>query len=191
MEAKRFGYFVFFMVLLISAVGCRKKPANQTAQGSSIALAKQTSQGSNYANDAERLSKLSERINQSLGRSYAFTLGGQTNTAGGLISIDYALFDRLSDDGVAVLLAQAVASNQIKKPSPQANPAITASDREILDIDQVAGRIVAKAGFSSKGFIEWFKAGFLVLTNITGENISPVIPYEARFAAFMRGYSGK
>ena len=136
-----------------------------------------------YANDVDRLSRLSERLSRASGRWYSTVLGGSSQPAGGgLVSVDYALFDRLSDDGAAVLIAEAVFNARRASLANSSKPASVDSQRQILQADESVGRCMAKAGFKQDGFGEWLKARDLYST----QQDEP--PKSMRSSAFMRGY---
>ena len=137
-----------------------------------------------YANDLDRLGKLSARINAACRSNYAVVPGANASERNGsIVSIDYGLFDRLSDDGVAVMIAEAIVYK-----APQGAPARSVSPTEhrqaVLSGDESAGRIVAMAGFGSGGFAEWLKENKF----LTAGASSAHAPDSARQDAFLRGY---
>jgi hypothetical protein len=134
-----------------------------------------------YANDLDRLSKLSDRINQVCRTSHVVVLGDDSVSAGGAIGVDYGLFDRLSDDGVAVLIAEAMAAKAKTLPHRQSK---ANAQRFVLQIDEAAGRYVAKAGFALDGFAEWLRAKKATATGLEQNGL----PDSTRIGAFMRGY---
>lgn len=137
-----------------------------------------------YENDLDRLNRITERINRACRASYVVVLGaGESSVVGGTITVDYTLFDRLSDDGVAVLVAEAIVAKSIP-PSHSQVPAQTNTERVILQADETAGGYVVKAGFSSAGFTEWLDATKMS-TRSTQQNS---VPENRRAASFMRGY---
>ena len=136
-----------------------------------------------YANDVDRLNRLSERLSRASDRWYSTVLGcGSQPAGGGLVSVDYALFDRLSDDGAAVLIAEAVFNAKRASLANSSNPASVDSQRQILQADESAGRCMARAGFKHAGFGEWLKARDLYSTQQDEPSKS------MRSSAFMRGY---
>jgi hypothetical protein len=138
-----------------------------------------------YANDLDRLGQLTDRINTACRKSHVVLLGAAGPTGGGgPVSVDYALFDRLSDDGAAVLIAEAVTA---KDQSPSQIQGHANAARAVLQSDEAAGRYVARAGFSSAGFCEWLEAGKAFVTDPRGDSL----PQGARIAAFMWGYSSE
>lgn len=138
-----------------------------------------------YANDLDRLGLLTERLNRACRKSYVVVLGVEGSVeGGGPVSVDYALFDKLSDDGAAVLIAEAIAARS--RPSSQA-PVQTDVSRVTLQADESVGRYIAGAGFSPDGFTEWLRAKDV--SAVGPEQNS--VPDEMRIAAFMRGYSSE
>ena len=172
---------------VFSLAGCSsEKPAGKAAASDSVSFSKATGvERAQYANDIERLSRLTDRINRACRGSYVIVLGGDNLAAGGgVISVDYAVFDKLSDDGAAVLIAEAIAagSRSISQMQTQVN-----IEREILKSDEAVGRYVTRAGFSSDGFTEWLGARTLS----AGNRQQNSVPEKVRIAAFMRGYSSE
>jgi hypothetical protein len=140
-----------------------------------------------YANDLDRLEKLTGRIDRACRSSYLVVLGaGDSSISGGLVSVDYALFDRLSDDGAAVLIAEAIAAGP-KLSSPSQMQAQGGVERAVLQADEAVGRYVARAGFSSSGFTEWLKAQKLSAFGMQQSGVSE----KMRISAFMRGYTSE
>jgi hypothetical protein len=137
-----------------------------------------------YAHDLDRLGQLGERINRACRKSYAIVLGGSNPVgASGTVGIDYTLFDKLSDDGAAVAIAEAIAA---KSERPSGIHAQTRkSERAVLRRDEAVGRYVARAGFGPSGFAEWLEAGKAFVAVSKKNNL----PDSERIAAFTRGYS--
>lgn len=136
-------------------------------------------------NDLERLSRITERMNRALRAPHVVTLGGAGSVlGGGPVGVDYAMFDKLSDDGVAVLVAQAIAARS-KSPPKIRKPADIA--KTVLERDETVGRYVARAGFGSAGFLEWLRPRRM---SAAGRRQN-TLPEDARVAAFMRGYSSE
>lgn len=140
-----------------------------------------------YANDLDRLAKITERINLASRASSAVTFGAGGSTAGGhVVSVDYSLFDRLSDDGTAVLIAVAIAAGS--RPASSLQTEVQANTaRMVLEADEAVGRYVARAGFGADGFAEWLMAKEL---SATGPQ-SGGVPEKMRIAVFMRGYQSE
>ena len=108
----------------------------------------------------------------------------EENTAGeggGLVSVNYGWFDKLSDDGAAVLIAEAIAAKS-RPPLQSQDSALMRSDMQRLD--EAAGRYVSRAGFDSSGFAEWLEARKHLAAGVPGNTVSD----GERMAAFMRGY---
>lgn len=166
--------------------GCRKKePASAADIRQDNKAAEPTLERAEYANDLDRLDQLTDRINRACRGSYVVVLGtGDPAIGGGLIGIDYALFDRLSDDGAAVLIAEAIAAKS-KSPSPSQMQAQPSIERAVLQADEAVGRYIARAEFSSAGFAEWLKAKKLSVGGLQQNGV----PEKMRIAAFMRGYA--
>ena len=142
-----------------------------------------------YANDQERLTKLAEKVNRACGRAYTAAFGGgRTPTINSsLLEIDYALFDSLSDDGAAVLIAEAIASRLWPPPQPymQVSQAQKLMDTGILKADEFTGNCIAKAGFSPDAFNEWLGVAKRLSP---GSLRQDGMPDQMRLDAFMRGY---
>lgn len=138
-----------------------------------------------YANDIDRLNELTNRVNRACRGYYVVVLGtGGSNAGGGLISVDYSLFDRLSNDGAAVLIAEAVVAGS-RPPSGSETGTRINNERFVLEADETVGRYIARAGFGQAGFAEWLKA-----KNLSDDGLQHnIIPEKMRIAAFMRGYS--
>jgi len=178
-------YLVFAITVLFCLEGCRKKePAGESGEKSDK-TAESGTKRAQYANDLDRLGQLSGKINRACKGSYVVVLGaGDSDAGGGLISVDYALFDKLSDDGAAVLIAESI-TTRFKSFSP--TPVQTNIGRAVLQADEAAGRYIARTGFSPAGFVEWIRAKRLSATSIQQSGESE----KMRIAAFMRGYSSE
>jgi len=174
--------------------GCREKePASaaDTADSSKAAIKDKanepTLKRAEYASDLERLDQLTERVNRACRGSFVVVLGAGDSAANGrLIGIDYALFDRLSDDGAAVLIAEAIAAKP-KSPSPSQIQVHGNTENNILQTDESVGRYIERAGFSSAGFAEWLKARKLSAAGPQQDSV----PEKMRVTAFMRGYASE
>lgn len=185
-------YLVCAAAVIICLCGCRKEGSSvddsatcEIAESSPETVAEPGVKRLEYANDLERLSQLTDRLNRACGGSYAVVLGGDdSGIPGGLISVGYALFDRLSDDGAAVMIAEAMAaagSGSALRMQTQ-----TGSREAILQTDEVVGRYIARAGFGSEGFIEWLNVKkALSIAAVRADDV----PDRARITAFMHGYS--
>jgi len=139
-----------------------------------------------YANDMDRLNQLSERIKRVCRKSCTVTLGIESSsTTGSVISIDYGLFDRLSDDGAAVLIAEAIVATKSKPVLSSQTQMQADTARSVLQTDEAVGRYVAMAGFGQEGFTEWLEARKSSAVDLQHNSV----PDKARIAAFMRGYS--
>ena len=181
---------------VFSLAGCSsEEPAGKAAAAKDTAAASNSVSFSKaagveraqYANDLERLSRLTDRINRACRRSYVVVLGGDNSAAGGgVVSVDYAAFDKLSDDGAAVLIVEAIAAGSRSISQMQMQTQVNI-EREILESDEAVGGYVARAGFSSDGFTEWLGARTLS----AGNRQQNSVPEKVRIAAFMRGYSSE
>ena len=177
------------LVCVLAAVlclqGCRKKQPAGAGNPASDKAAEPAPDRAEYANDLDRLDQLTERVNKACRGSHVVVLGaGDSAVSGGLVSVDYALFDSLSDDGAAVLVAEAIAARS-KSPSQMQTQADVR--RVVLEGDEAVGRYIAKAGFSSAGFAERLNAEKLLAAGLQQNGV----PDEMRIAAFMRGYSSE
>lgn len=182
--------------------GCRKverasaaDPASEMAPGSvrvdnpvNEKVAAPAPKRAEYANDLDRLAKLTEQVNRVCRIGFVVTFGtGDLAPSGRVLTVDYALFDRLGDDGAAVLVAEAIEAAGPKQPSylPTNSPGNNA--KVLLESDEDVGRYVARAGFGPDGFAEWLMAKEL---SATGPQPGGV-PEKMRIAAFMRGYQSE
>ena len=173
------------LVAVLCLQGCRKKEPASAGNPASDKAAESAPDRAEYAHDLDRLDQLTNRVNKACRGSHMVVLGaGDSAVSGGLVSVDYALFDRLSDDGAAVLVAEAIAARS-KLPSQMQTQADTR--RAVLEADETVGRYIAKAGFSSAGFAEWLNAEKLLAAGLQQSGV----PDEMRIAAFMRGYSSE
>ena len=165
--------------------GCRKAEPASADNPASDKVAEAAPDRAEYANDLDRLDQLTDRINRACRGSHVVVLGaGNSAMTGSLVSVDYASFDRLSDDGAAVLVAEAIAASS-KSPSQMQTQ--VDMRRVVLETDEVVGRHIARAGFSSAGFAEWLNAKKLLAADTQQSGV----PDEMRIAAFMRGYSSE
>ena len=138
------------LVCVLTAVfcleGCRKKegPANNNPTTDNPSESGTTR--AEYANDLDRLGQLADRINRACRRSYVVVLGADdAGASGGLVSVDYGLFDKLSDDGAAVLIAEAIMAKSRSFPATQTQ---ANTERAVLQIDEAVGRYIERAFFS-------------------------------------------
>lgn len=181
--------FVWALAAALCLAGCRKKEPASAADvpndgKAANKAAEPTLKRAEYANDLDRLDQLTAKVNRACRGSNVVVLGaGDSAAGGGLVSIDYALFDRLSDDGAAVLIAEAIAEKP-KSLSPSQTQVQTNTERVVLQADEAVGRYIARAGFSSAGFSEWLKAKKSSTVGLQQN----AVPEKMRFAAFMRGY---
>jgi hypothetical protein len=180
------------LAMVVCLPGCREKepasaadvPNDSKAAGKA---AEPDLKKAEYENDLDRLDRLAERINRACRASYVVVLGaGESSVVGGTVTVDYTLFDKLSDDGAAVLVAEAIAVKSIPPSSSQMQTQ-TSTERIILQADETAGRYVVKAGFGSSGFTEWFKAKKLSTMGLQEDRV----PEKMRIGAFMRGYTSE
>lgn len=171
------------LTVFLCLPGCRKKGSADEGVISDKAAGTGTKR-SQYTNDIDRLGQLTDRINKACRGNYVVVLGAGDITAnGGLVSVDYALFDKLSDDGAAVMIAEVVTSRSKLFSQTQAQANI---GRVVLQVDEAVGRYIARAGFNPGGFAEWLKAKRLSAAGLQQNND---VLEKLRIAAFMRGYS--
>lgn len=167
--------------------GCDKQQPPAGEAGTDDKATEPAVKKTQYANDLDRLDQLTDRINRACRGSYVVVPGAGDSASGGLVSVNYTLFDKLSDDGTAVLIAEAIAvrSNaplQMQGPTEGQTKANIA--KVVLQADETVGRYIAGAGFSSAGFTEWLKARRLSSAGSQQDGV----PEKMRIAAFMRGY---
>lgn len=174
-------YLLIFLASVFFVQGCRKKEPVEEINNNEIR--EQLTNQKQYANDLDRLNQLSDRINSVCRGSFVVVLGGDnSSSSGGSISVDYGLLDRLSDDGVAVLIAEAMTASNTKS-IPSAQQSQVNITKEVLQADETVGRYIARAGFNSGGFAEWLEA-----QSISVVNPQDNIPEQTRISAFMRGF---
>lgn len=184
-------YLICTLAMAFCLPGCRKKGPASAADIVDSSKATNTSTEptltrAEYANDLDRLDRLTERINRACRGSFVVVLSADDSAdSGGLVSVDYALFDKLSDDGAAVLIAEAIASRS-KSLSPSQIQLHTNTENTILQADKAVGRYIARTGLSSAGFAEWLKE-----KNSTMSLQKNSVPENMRIAAFMRGYTSE
>ena len=184
-HSKIMGITILALFVAICQQGCREdEPADvaeKVEQSSPQATSRRTVptvKKGEYANDMERLSKLTEKVNKACRRHNVVVLGGG---GGGVIGVDYGVFDRLGDDGAAVMIAEAIIAASMPKPQFQGQ---TVDQSKVLHGDEVAGSYIAAAGFGPDGFNEWLDADELSPIEQNGRNV----PRQLRAEAFMRGY---
>lgn len=181
--------FVWTFAAILCLQGCRKQEPASAYNPASDKVAEPDSEPvpekAQYANDLDRLGQITDRVNRACRGSHMIVLGsGDSALSGGLVSVDYALFDKLSDDGAAVLIAEAIAAKS-RSPSPSHLQAEDIMEKVILQADEAAGRYVARAGFVPAGFTEWLEAKKSPTADLQQQN---GVPDKMRIAAFMRGY---
>ena len=130
----------------------------------------------NIGNDIERLSRITDKINHACRGAYIVVLGADESAGSNMIAVDYQLFDSLSDDAVVVMIAEKIASRRMQVKEADI------TERQILQIDELSGRIVASAGFKQSGFNQWLEKD-----SVTNQ----IVPQKSRLEAFMRGYQKK
>ena len=177
---------IFLAVILCSISGCKKNPPQAEDKGNTEVVAKVNTTVPLYKDDTGRLNTIVERLNKHCGSNHTAIFGSGINMEGPLITVDYGSFDRLSDDGVAAMIAKALSSVSISnrmtvnlganQTRPQAG--------DILASDVVAGKLLARAGFSAKGFREWLDMQNLSPLSPADETISETL----RTEAFMQGF---
>jgi hypothetical protein len=138
-------------------------------------------------NDIDRLTRISERYSRISGNQIAAIFGSSPSSGTPFVSVDYGIFNRLSDDGVAVYIAEAFLRRNMNStesnPSPRvANP--SSSRQSILENDEQVGRLMAKAGYRKEGFKEWLDTS----SNLMTDSIVASLPSNLRESAFLRGY---
>jgi hypothetical protein len=144
--------------------------------------------GQSEQNDLDRLSQITERYCRKTGNQVVTIFGSVPSSGTSFISIDYGLFNRLSDDGVAVLLAQDhlqkhLIKSEINTPSnPPPDP--LRLRRTMLEVDEQVGRQMAKAGFRKEGFKEWLDCS----ANWRMGEGTASLSSDLRESAFLRGY---
>jgi uncharacterized phosphosugar-binding protein len=175
---------VFLFSVCFSACRTTKPAVEKSANMSDAKAAGATVEKRGYANDIERLNILTEKINKACRGNYLVVFGGERASSGrNVVNIDYALFDRLSDDGAAVLITEAIVPT-LKLPSQSQVQKQTDIQKDVLLGDENVGLYVGRAGFKSDGFAKWLKAKEMHAGNLQQANV----PDKIRIEAFMRGY---
>lgn len=120
----------------------------------------------------ERLERVCQAISQAAGTAFVPRLEqtgrGAVLHQDGTVSVDPTALWRLSEDGLAALLARAAAEAALDSGASPASsgrgsrqvghPAATLPNRgEVLAIDESAGRIARQAGFGPEGLSELFR----------------------------------
>lgn len=171
-------FLVYVLVFCLS--GC---PKEQTAEDTveSNQRSESVDNENRYASDLDRLGRITERLNSTYRAGFVVVFGVDSPAAGSnMVTVNYGLFDKLTDNGAAVLIAENIFT---KLWIP--NQRLTQSDieRDVLETDETVGRHIAKAGFDSSGFNEWLEAKKLFAS---GEQVT--VADKMRTDAFMRGY---
>lgn len=176
--------FIVCSILVVLLSGCNNDGKSKDTGHQNL----EANSKPGYANDMERLQILTDRINNSIFGNYVVVFGNTVGQQSNMLGVEYSLFDRLDDAGVAVMIAEAILSKRFeseKKPLTTDRTQMDASldENTICQIDLLAGKAVAKAGFGSEGFSKWLLAGSS--QNIPG-NFK--VPANIREANFMKGY---
>lgn len=171
---------------LVCPLGCRvKKTAAQQQQTPELVKTEMPKiDNHGYSNDIERINTISEKINKACRGNYLVILASEGSpTAGNIVNIDYSVFDRLTDDGAAVLIAESIVA--------KSRPALAAQLQKQADIlkdclsaDETAGVYVGRAGFKSDGFSEWLEVNKTFTSSSQQLNVSKKV----RTEAFMKGF---
>ncbi len=174
-------YCIVFLGVMFCLAGCdKKKPIDkENSKDSSAMQIQQEPIKAEYSNDLERLETLTERINTACGRSVSMVFGSENSkVSSGVYSIDYGLFDGLSDDGAAALLAETILNRYDLPPSNKSKVS------SVNTIDERIGNCIKAAGFGSAGFDELLEKKKVFEGNLQTDGIS----IKTRHASFMRGY---
>jgi hypothetical protein len=180
---------LFVTAVLLS--GCKKDnsaeaQAETTVKESPKTNVQKTPEVRKHDDDQARLERIATALNRASGNTHSIIFGIDDGTVGPLVAVDYALFDCISDNGVAVMIAEAMAQ-KVQLPRPQTMPnrlSIGVQISEVLAADETAGRYVARAGFGSEGFAEWLGVRSL---SVAGPR-EPDVAESMRTKAFMRGF---
>ena len=143
--------------------------------------------GISCLNDVDRLDTILDRFNNSTKQSYSGVFGVDDRHTEGMIGIEYEIFNSLSDDGVAAVVAQALASRETIEtvgPAELANNNNPIIRRDVLAQDEKAGQFMAKAGYQVDGFEE-FVTSVSLQSPIVGE---VAVSQAERIQAFRQGY---
>lgn len=144
--------------------------------------------GQSEQNDIDRLARITERYCRAAGSRVVAIFGSASSSNALFVSIDYGIFNRLSDDGVAVLLAQAFLYKNVMASEINTlgnlPPDPLRLRRQVLDIDEQVGHQMAKGGFRTEGFKEWLEC----MANEIPEKGFESVSSNLREPAFLRGY---
>ena len=166
---------------IIFAGGCDKNhPAEvaASAKDPNIAVSEVIAGTSDGLNDTERIAKIMNRMNRAVGSQYNIVFGNEVMTAGNQIAVDYVLFDRLSDDAVAAMIASAIARDNLNDSTE------TSSIYMKTQPDRLAGQYIARARFNIKGYSEWLTAQ----QEFSPQRDPADISDRSRVDAFLQGY---
>ena len=198
--SKSFNMLLLCACLLLA--GCRDKPVQtslkvgpgpnskkEQAESKSGNLKSVSGQLSKDEIDVDRLSRIQDSLQKAGLAGYAVVFGGVDQGAF-MVSIDYSLFDRLSDDAVACMIVDAIhqkhriaRQNDLRSETAMQSQIIQAPDMVAIDIK--SGRYIAKTGFSSAGFEEWLQEQKMLMSP---ENTLQPISDVQRNMYFMKGY---
>lgn len=178
----RLQYFIMLFALWgVLYTGCSRKEPVKSSENfvtEQIISEKQQVNGYETLRDIERLNKIAQTINQTIGSSNIVVFG-DSHINNSVVAVDYALFERLSDDGVAVMVTNAIIQKKVKEE----NGMSIIYNR--LRGDEKVGEYIALAGYGSNGFKEWLEKVNLFSFE-SGQN--PVFSSQRRIYAFLEGY---
>jgi len=169
------------MFLCVLVTGCSRKESTGTGQAVSEDQAvsgAQSVDGNKTLNDTDRLNKIVKRINQVIGSEHVVIFGG-SQVNGSVTAVDYALFARLSDDGLAVMITDAILQRQA-----EGNNILTIAQQR-LQMDEAIGKYIGLAGYKPDGFKEWLEQCDLISFQPQAENQPSV---QRRIYMFWEGY---
>lgn len=153
---------VIFIALFVFA-GCKDDPSANKDNDAGDASGQENPKTVQYSNDIERLNVISEKICSVAGKHWTVLFGDDGLVKGSSqMFVDYSLFDRLSDDGVAAMIAykhlglQESANRSFAGAGLPDN--ITKNSGDLIENARQAGILCARAGFREEGFSEFLNA---------------------------------
>ena len=180
----RLLYFIWLFIVwaVLVTVGCTKKepvkPEQAAPDKQSASVQQHMTNKNEELNDTERLDQIVKKLNKVLGNEYTVVFGG-TGFRGPLVTVDYGLFGRLSEEGLAVMITDAIFQEHMDETKPLSQA------QKRLRIDAEIGKYVALAGYKADGFREWLEQIDLISYQPDEKNMPSI---QRRMYAFSEGY---
>ena len=188
---------LFFLMII---AGCQDKPA-ETENAKNVVQSIDTNdqkllgfvsdsasdRSDKEETDLERLSRIQNRLNKTGLADHAVVFAQSQNSNNFIVSIDFILFDRLSDSAVACMILESMFYQPVQyndTRGPMNNRSLPGSDLDTLEIDFKVGQHIAKSGFSSQGFQQWLNEKKIFEHSGTQQQVTE----SKRIMQFMKGY---